>query len=286
MSTNRLLVPVANPETADRLLTTAIDIARDRNLEILVLNVVDVPMQLTLQQAQDELDVESHEEVVQYAVDIAREADVPVTGRVRFGRDVAGGVIDVAESQNVDAILLGWRGRPRRRDVVLGSYIDEILTDAPCDVLVKRIDRGRESVDSILVPVAGGPNTTYAATVAGTLARANDASIELVHVVSERDEESLEAGRDLLTRTSSELGAVETVSETVLEGPIVETILERAVDHDAVVVGAAESGLLRRVLVGNVPEEIGREADGAVVMAKRRQSVPETLWRRIRNQLI
>ncbi|GAB7018172.1 universal stress protein [Halostagnicola bangensis] len=286
MPTNRLLVPVANPETADRLLTTAIDIARDRDLEILVLNVVDVPMQLTLEQAQDELDVESHEEIVQYAVDIAREADVPVTGRVRFGRDVAGGVIDVAESQDVDAVLLGWRGRPRRRDVVLGSYIDEILADAPCDVLVKRIDRDRESVDSILVPVAGGPNTTDAATVAGTLARAHEASVELVHVVADRTEETVEAGRELLTRTSSELGAVESVSETVLEGPVVETITERADDHDLIVIGAAESGVLRRVLVGNVPEEIGREADSAVIMVKRRQGVPETLWRRIRDRLV
>ncbi|MDJ1430885.1 universal stress protein [Halostagnicola sp. A-GB9-2] len=286
MPTNRLLVPVANPETADRLLTTAVDIARDRDLEILVLNVVDVPMQLTLEQAQDELDVESHEEIVQYAVDIVREADVPVMGRVRFGRDVAGGVIDVAESQGVDAVLLGWRGRPRRRDVVLGSYIDEVLANAPCDVYVKRIDRDQASVDSILVPVAGGPNTTDAATVAGTLARANDASVELVHVVADRTEETVEAGRELLTRTSSELGAVESVSETVLEGPVVETITERADDHDLIVIGAAESGVLRRVLVGNVPEEIGREADSAVIMVKRRQGVPETLWRRIRDRLV
>ncbi|MXV63457.1 universal stress protein [Natronorubrum sp. JWXQ-INN-674] len=287
MSGDRLLVPVANPETADRLLDTAIDVARDRDLEILVLHVVGVPMQLSLEQARRSMDVEEGESVVEYAVDRTRQRDVSVTGRVRFGRDVAGSVLSVAEQEDVETILLGWRGRPRRRDVILGSYIDEVLANAPCDVLVKRIDREGGDVSSVLVPVAGGPHTEYAAEIAGSLARGQGASVELVTVVSpDADEEAVADGRSLLTRTSPALGAVESVGETVLRGDdVVETIVDRSRDHDVTIIGAAENGLLRRVLVGSVPQAVGREADGAVVMAKRHQGLPKALWRRLRDRL-
>lgn len=285
MSTRRLLVPVANPETADRLLDTAIDIARDRGLSLLVVHVVVAPMQLSLEQARDELDVDEERAVVDYALEYAREAGVPATGRIRFGRGVARGVLTIAED-DVEAILLGWRGRPRRRDIVLGSYIDEILADAPCDVLVKRIDRDRTTVSSILVPVAGGPNTEYAAEIAGSLARAHGARIELVTVVSTGDRAEIEDGRTLLTRTSAALGAVESVEETVLVGEdVVETICVRSSEHDVTVLGAAQGGLLRRTLVGDVAEAIGRDAESAVVVAKRHQGVPDALWRRVRDRL-
>lgn len=281
-----LLVPVANPETAERLLDTAVDLARDRDLGILALTVIEVPMQLPLGRASEAMDVESEEDVVNYARDIAEEAGVPVTGRLRFGRDVATSVVNVAEREECEAILLGWRGRPRRRDIVLGSYIDEILSEAPVDVLVKRIDREGDAVESILVPVAGGPHTAYAAEIAGSLAREHDARIELVTVVGEESEETMTEARELLTETSAALGAVESVEETVLVGDVVSEIKGRVGErgHDVTVLGAARGGFLRRVMVGNIPETIARESEGAVIMARRANPVT-ALWRRLRNRI-
>ena len=284
MSTDRLLVPVANPETADRLIDTAIDLARERDLEVLVLTVVTVPMQLSLEKARADLGVEEEEAVVRDAVEAVREAGVRVNGRVRFGRDVPTSVLAVAENESVETILLGWRGRPQRRDVVLGSHIDAILSKATCDVLVKRIDRDAGEISSILLPVAGGPNTALAAETAGAIARSHDAGIELLTVLSpDHDEGELEEARDVLDRTSSTLGPVPAVDRTVLAGDVVETIVDRSSRHDVTVIGAAERGVIRRALVGDVPEAVGREAEGALVMAKRHEDVKRTVWRRIRN---
>jgi nucleotide-binding universal stress UspA family protein len=284
MPTERLLVPVANPETADRLLDTAADVAADRDLEVVVLAVVTVPMQVPLGEARREFDIDNRSDLVADAVERTRRRGVTATGRVRFGRDVVAGIRSVVERQEIGTILLGWRGRPRRRDVVLGSYIDDLLADPPCDVLVKRIDRDRRAVSSVLVPVAGGLNTEFAAETVGALARAHDARIELATVVPDREEGTVTDARDLLNRTAPALGAVESVEQTVLEGSVVETIVERSANHDVTVVGAAEGGFLRWALVGDVPEAIGREADGAVLMAKRRQDVPAALWRRLRDR--
>ncbi|WP_306056418.1 universal stress protein [Natronococcus wangiae] len=285
MPGDRLLVPVANPETADRLLDTAVDIAADRDPEILVLTVVTVPMQLSLEQARREFDIDEREALVDDAVERVRGYGTSATGRIRFGRSVAGGICGVASAEGVETILLGWHGRPRRRDIVLGSHIDDVLADAPCDVLVKRIDRDRLAVSSVLVPVAGGPNTEFAAETAGAIARAHGARIELVTVVPDREEATVAEARDLLNRTTPALGAVESVEQTVLEGAVVETIVDRSAAHDVTVVGAAEGGHLRRALVGDVSEAIAREAEGAVLMTKRKQGVSDALWRRIRNRL-
>ena len=46
--TETLLVPVANPETAARLLDTAIDIAHGQSMRIVVSHVVEVPPQVPL----------------------------------------------------------------------------------------------------------------------------------------------------------------------------------------------------------------------------------------------
>lgn len=288
MSSDRpfLLVPVANPETAERLLDTAIDIARDRDLEILALTVVEVPMQLPLAQASESMDVDEEERIVNYARELAEGAGVPVTGRLRFGRDVATSVVNVAERDAVEATLLGWRGRPRRRDIVLGSYIDEILSESALDVLVKRIDREGEGVESILVPVAGGPHTAYAAEIAGSLAREHGARIELATVVGDESEETMTEARELLTDASATLGAVESVEETVLVGDVVSEIEARVRErgHDVTVLGATRGGLLRRVLVDDIPESIARESEGAVIMARRGRRVT-ALWRRLRDRL-
>ena len=166
MSADRLLVPVANPETADRLLDTATDVATDRDLEILVLSVFTVPMQVPLGEARRRFDVDDRENLVNEAVERAQGYGVAARGRIQFSRNVAESIRSVADAEDVTTILLGWRGRPRRRDVVLGSHIDDVLGDAPCDVLVKRIDRDRRAVSSVLVPVAGGPNTEFAAETA------------------------------------------------------------------------------------------------------------------------
>ncbi|WP_265110254.1 universal stress protein [Halosolutus halophilus] len=285
MPDDRLLLPVANPDTADRLLGTAIDVARDRSLEILVLSVVTVPVQLSLEQARRELEIDDRKALVDDAVEQSRANGIEATGRIRFARSAATAICGLAEDDSVSTILLGWRGRPRRQDVVLGSTIDAVLADAPCDVLVERLDEGPIRVSSLLVPVAGGPNTELAAEVAGSLARAREAHVELVTVTADRDDETVAEARELLDRTEPSLGAVESVERTVLAGPVVETIVDRTARHDVTVIGAAEGGFLRRVLVGSVPEAVGREADSTVIMARRNEPVSQALWRRLRDRV-
>ena len=277
-----LLVPIANEETADRQLDTAIDIAGDRFYRILFMYVLEVPSQLSLVDGQRYLLEDEHEELLADAVAHVESRGISAEKRIRMARSVASGIVGAVDTHDVDAILLGWRGRPPRQGVVLGSHVDTILTDAQCDVLVQRIKTPRpETVDSILVPVAGGPHDAFAAETAASIARRNDASVTLVHLLDPAD---LELSRDeamaLLAERADCFDGVRSVERDVIETEdVAGTITDRTTVHDVTVLGISRGGFFQRALLGSISDAVGRHAAGTVVLAKRFEHVRSRLWR-------
>ena len=217
------------------------------------------------------------------AIDFAEERapDVPVSGTIRIGHDVSQAILNTAEQHDVDVILMGWRGRSRRRDFALGSNVDQVVTRAPCDVLVERIGEGEGEgdVDSILVPTAGGPHAELAAEIAGAIGRANDAAVEVLYVVSSgADEAERERAEELLSDAVDALDGVES-STRVEEGDVVASIVDASADHDLTVIGATREGLFQQLVLGAIPEAVGRRAEGTVIMAKRAMGIRSRLSR-------
>ncbi|MEY7847793.1 universal stress protein [Natrarchaeobius sp. A-rgal3] len=279
-----LLVPVANAETATRQLDTAIDLATDRSYRILLLYVLEVPPQLSLQDGRRYLLEDETEQLLADAAGRVESAGVPVESRIRIARDVATGIVGGAEAYDANAILLGWRGRPPREDVILGSYLDTVLRNAPCDVLVKRVKTPTPAIDSVLVAVAGGPHDGYAAEAAGAIARRNDASVTLLHVVDPDDTDLPgDEAQGVLEDTADSFARVDSVERTVLESAdVAGTITDQTAHHDLTVLGVSRGGLIQRRLLGSISEAVGRHAAGTVILAKRYDPVPSRVRRLFR----
>ncbi|MCU4743073.1 universal stress protein [Natronoglomus mannanivorans] len=277
-----LLVPIANPETADRQLDTAIDIAADRSYRILLVYVLDVPSQLSLEDGRRYLLEDEDEELLAEAAERVESHGIPVDQRIRIARGVATGITGAIEKYDIDAVLLGWRGRPPRQDIVLGNHLDRVLRDAECDVLVKRIKTPTpETVDSVLVPVAGGPHDGLAAETAGAIARHNDAAVTLLHVLDPDDPELDEdAAETLLAETAATLEGVRSISHDVVESDdVAGTITDWTTEHDVTILGVSRGGLVQRKLLGTISEAVGRHAAGTVVLTKRYDPIPSRLRR-------
>lgn len=265
-----LLVPVANTETAERLMDTAIDIATDRSLQILVVHVVAVPPQVPLSEG-DRLQSDEDEAALEYAAGLGEEADIPTTQRTRYARDVGTGIVGGITEYDADTVLMGWRGRPPRRGVILGSFIDKVLRAGECDVLVKRIKTPTADIDSILLPVASGPHSEYAAVMAGSLARCLDASVHLVHVVpADAPPAKRTEGEALLEALANEVGEAPEIEQNLSESDHVAGYLtDRSSEYDATIVGASEKHVIRQTFMGTVSEAVGRHAAGTVFIAQR-----------------
>ncbi|VTT87718.1 cationic amino acid transporter [Halorubrum sp. DM2] len=271
--TETLLVPVANPETAARLLDTVIDIARGQSMRVVVLHVVEVPPQIPLSAGDSLLEDDGDERrVLEDAVKRATDAGVPVESRMRYARDIATGIVGAVDVHDADALLVGWRGRPRRRDVILGSFLDRILSEAPCDVFVKRIRTPSRDIDSILVPVAGGPHCELAVELAGTIASQRDAAVRLLHVTHpDADDPVREETAALLRSYDSSLSGMDiSVKSTTLRSDhVAGAVTDETANHDLTVLGATRDPFLKRKLVGSVAEGVGRAAASSVVLTRK-----------------
>jgi nucleotide-binding universal stress UspA family protein len=71
------------------------------------------------------------------AADVAREAGVEVATHARQG-EAADVIVDVAEEQNADLIIVGNKGMTGAKRFLLGSVPNKISHHAPCSVLIIR----------------------------------------------------------------------------------------------------------------------------------------------------
>ncbi|MFB6201941.1 MAG: universal stress protein, partial [Halorhabdus sp.] len=282
------LVPVANPNTVEQLMRTALDLAEERDAEIEVVSVVTVPQQTPPSEGRQFVDEERA--VIDRAIDFAGEErpNIPVSGKIRIGHDVSQAILNTVEQDDIDLVLMGWRSRPRRRDFVLGSNVDEVVTKARCDVLVERVGPAADSesigaVDSILLPTAGGPHAEFASEIARAVARRNDARLKVIYVRSNDSDRDDEA-QSILDSTVAELDGVETTTEIIDGAGIADAIIEESADHDLTVIGASREGLLQQVVFGAIPEAVGQRAQSTVIMAKRNLGMTSRVTRWFKNR--
>ncbi|MFB6354281.1 MAG: amino acid permease, partial [Halobacteriales archaeon] len=279
----RIVVPVANPDHVAQLMRTADDIATANDGEVIVMSVVTLPEQTPLSEGRQYVD--EQRDVIDRAMDIAEEADVPVSGVVRIGHHAADAIVNTVAQRDADAVLLGWSGTgSRRRDIVLGSTVDAVVAEADCDVLVERIHpAARGEVESILVPTAGGPHAEFAEAVAGAIARAENATVTAMHVVPpDAPAARRERAETVLTRCVDSMGDVEATPALVEADDVVDAIVARSADHDLTVIGATQEGLLQELVFGAIPEAVGQRAENTVIMAKRNLGITSRLKRWLR----
>jgi amino acid transporter/nucleotide-binding universal stress UspA family protein len=282
---NQIVVPIANPENAEQLMRTAVDLARDEktypNGEILVMSVVTVPQQTPLSEGREF--VEDEPDMLDDAMEIARDADVPVSGTIRIGHDVAQAILNTVEQYDSEAVLMGWKGqhKSQRRDIILGSNVDKVAQDAPCDVMVERVaPDATGEVDRILVPTAGGPHADLAAKIADSVAYTQDAEVDVIYVDTTADESKRTNGQEIVDDTAATFREGITVTGEVIEGQdIVDTVIDQSAGYDLVVVGATREGLLEQLVFGAIPEQIGRRAQNTVIMAKQHLGITSRLRR-------
>ena len=283
----QLVVSVANEANVDQLMRTATDLVSGRDAGILVMHAVDLPDQTPYAEGRRHVDEERS--VVDRAMDVADRAGIPVSGTVRLTHDPADAILNTVEQYDGDGVLMGWGGRrSRRRDIAVGSTVDDVATEADADVFVEKVGEGEGDgdVDSILLPWTGGDHADLAAETAAAIARTTGAAIDVVHVVgSGEDRAGAEA---VLADAEERLAERSTVFEDVdiefgtriVEGSDVEeTLVGEAEGHDVVTIAAEKEGILQRLVFGSIPESVGDRAEETSIMCKRNVGAPSRLKR-------
>jgi uncharacterized hydrophobic protein (TIGR00271 family) len=279
----RILVPVANPDTASTLLRMAGYLAQFQGGSVLALQVITVPDPVPLEAGKRQ--AEARRAILEKALAVANEKALPIQTMTRVARSVAQGILDTAIEESTDLIILGWERPTRPRGASLGQVTDAILQDAPCDVLVMRGEHA-EHIKRILVPTAGGPHAQAAARLASLLVKALQAEMTFLYVRSESTtakqmEESQRRIAELLEGSSVQPLPKEKV---VMAESVTEGIMQEAKEHDLVLLGVSDETLLDQLVFGSIPLQVAaRVPQTALVQGY--QGVTRILTRRLLHAL-
>ena len=282
----RLLVPLANPQTAPVLLQLAAAIARDRNYEIECLQVIPIPRHNN--PAQTPIKTTKSRRLLRMAEKLGRDWEIPVHTQIRASHDAAQAILETIKERHINLIFMGWRAEsstsPNR---VFGNIVDTLIRQAPCElVLIKLGHTEEEQHDGTaiascplpvawkqwLVPIAGGPNSSYALELLPALANLAVApTLKVAQVFPPTtllpDTTRLEkAAYSLSNKLSCQVATIPVRSYSVSDAVI---HLAHAQQCDVVVLGASREGLLQQVVHGNIPEAIARGVNSTVILVRR-----------------
>ena len=165
----KCLVVIADPGRDRPLIDVAAALAGTD--DVVLASVIEVPEGQTLASAQPQARAMRRELIALAAPLVIR----PIVTVARLGWAAA---TEAVRDERPDLLLIGWR-RPGWD--YLGTTMEDILRDPPCDLAIVRGPAGRAR--RILVPVRGGRYAELAAKLGVALARARKGTVTLLHVV-------------------------------------------------------------------------------------------------------
>ena len=205
----RILVPLDFSVNSDRALEYAAGLARRFDAALHLVHVCELPVALSA--SLDSFGGVYGNWSERLGEDAARELaglKKRITGRkvtteVLFG-NAASAIVEAAESNNADLIVMGTHGHGPVLHVVMGNVAERVVRHAPCPVLTVREPRARELKRMPALKLA----TMMASVVfAGVLAAAAPAAAQLPDVTPQELKQAIPGGEVYRTYCASCHGA-------------------------------------------------------------------------------
>lgn len=280
----RIVIPVANPATEQHLIKIGGAIGTNYGeAEIVAVSVLEVPRQTSLEQGiqYEDKRIQRQQELLTNARSTAQEAGLGLRTRSIVGRSVSSAVLNVIKEERAQHLVLGWSGRRKAYQHILGSNIDQIVKDANCEITL--VKAGNAPVKNIVALVSTGPNSALAVKRGYQLSSNNGrTSLTLLTVQSPQTDKTIdpeEEGKALITSVAREVGLdPETYSaEVIVSDDIRESLLQAVKEYDTVCIGATRSTAVRQALFGSIPEEIGEKSEATVIITRGQEYKPRTV---------
>ncbi|MBD2294163.1 cation:proton antiporter [Anabaena sphaerica FACHB-251] len=182
---DRVLVPVANPNTEDNLLQLAMILAKSAAGTLL-------PLHILIEEGEpiSPADKARQNQLLANAEMIAHAAVTKVTPIGRIDESIDKGIARVAEEKQASVIVCGWKGYSTYQENLFGGVIDKIVHRSSVPVLVTRFPLPIEHTSRVFLAFtsqqAKASSFAQSIKLAQTLAAELKASLQLLQVVPTR----------------------------------------------------------------------------------------------------
>jgi len=276
----RILIPVANPATAEDLVRIGADLMDPRTGELTALGIVEVPEDVALSDGATL--ARQARRLLQKVLDYAPQG-TRIRPLVRIGRRAAEGIVETAREIDADLLIFGWGGRAGGKGgpAIFSPTIDAVVRESPCDIAVVK-QRPFGEVRRILVPVRGGPHAELALEFADAIARRHDARIVVLHVIPPGVTGAVRAQAEHALAAFLKQHARGHADGILREAPNVRNaILREAESADVVIMGASavpEGTTADAFLFGALPEAVAARARPPVIVVKTRERIGRAMF--------
>lgn len=260
-----IMVAVANPANAEGLVRNTFHLCGAKDAHVELIHMISVPDQIALRDGRHSLRTgQETMEVVMRQL----SAHFPISTTIRYCRNAARGIVAAIREKRTRMLVMGWHGKTSQSLFCLGSTLDPIVEQSPCDIVVFKDCDEDTMFRRILVPIAGGPNGGLALEIASILCERSpwETTITALNVDTGHDFDIEQYITEQATRR--DLDRTRFQERTVTRSDPIKTILAEAEGYDLVILGTSEKPLLMQFVTGSIPEEIAHRCAKPTVIVK------------------
>jgi chloride channel protein, CIC family len=138
----RLLLPIANPDTAATLMQMAIAIARDRHYEIECVQIVLVPRYTS--PAETQVRTAKSRRLLRQAEVLGKKWKIPIHTQIRVAHDISLAILETINDRHIDILLMGWKGTTTTPGRIFGNVVDTVIRQATCEIILVKLPTVQE----------------------------------------------------------------------------------------------------------------------------------------------
>lgn len=143
----RILVPLANPTTAEALLDIAFAM-RDVNSEESL-----YPLTVVRDGANVEAQVAESEKMLSHAVIYASGAEIPVSPVTRIDMNISSGINRAIKEKRITTVIIGWNGESSARQRIFGGVLDQLLEQTDQMIMVSKIEEKVNTNEHVVLAI-------------------------------------------------------------------------------------------------------------------------------------
>ncbi|MBF2067515.1 MAG: chloride channel protein [Calothrix sp. C42_A2020_038] len=133
----RLLLPIANPETASTLIQMAVAIARERHYEIECLQTILVSRHSSPSESQ--VRTTKSRRLLRQAEALGKKWKIPIHTQIRVTHEVSQSILEAIKERDIDIVLMGWKGSTSTPGRIFGNVVDTVIRQASCEVVLVKL---------------------------------------------------------------------------------------------------------------------------------------------------
>jgi len=272
----KILVPLANKHTVSSLTHIANAIAKKSNAEIIFLHVNEIKEGSPL--VAELSDNERAKPLFDMANQIADDAGVPTRSILNVSHRISQGIIDTAEDEECNFIIVGREKNPDFFERFFSSIIDSVIQKSPDEVAVLHGAFKKENIKTILIPFSVDIHAMLATEIAPALRDYFDCKIRILMVydpeTTRQEREEREAKVKELIKENSILAEIKIVNDA----DILKSIIYESKSADLILMGGRTGDFLELLLGRSLAQEITEQSACPVLWVKEYEE-REPLWK-------